>query len=124
MYTHSNYWGDADVDRSQTIGEDTAKLLEGIYPPLFRHPWTQRRIAGSGIEPGVSNLSITSPTLYHRAIVTTEWLDSGTLSGACNRNKYVSRRGNNLFTQNRSVGQKMASRPNEPLFCSNVKKEQ
>ena len=26
MYTHSNSWGDA------------AKLLEGIYPPLFRHP--------------------------------------------------------------------------------------
>ena len=24
---------DADVDHSQTIGEDTAKLLGGIYPP-------------------------------------------------------------------------------------------
>ena len=30
MYTHSNYWGDADVDHSQTIGGDTAKLLGGI----------------------------------------------------------------------------------------------
>ena len=42
MYTHSNYWGDADVDHSQTIGEDTAKLLGGCIPPispLFRHPW-------------------------------------------------------------------------------------
>ena len=28
-------------------------------------PKTQRRIASSGIEPGVSNLSITSPTLYY-----------------------------------------------------------
>ena len=42
MYAHSNYWGDADVDHSQTIGGDTAKLLGGTYPPippLFRHPW-------------------------------------------------------------------------------------
>ena len=34
--------GDADVDHSQTIGRDTAKLLGEIYPPippLFRHPW-------------------------------------------------------------------------------------
>ena len=41
MYTHLNYWGDAYVDHSQTIGGDTAKLLGGIYPfipPLFRHP--------------------------------------------------------------------------------------
>ena len=33
---------DADVDHSQTIGGDTAKLLGGIYPPIppgFRHPW-------------------------------------------------------------------------------------
>ena len=33
MYTHSNYWGDADVDHSQTIGGDTAKLLGGYIPP-------------------------------------------------------------------------------------------
>ena len=33
MYTHSNYWGDADVDHSQTIGEDTAKLLGDISLP-------------------------------------------------------------------------------------------
>ena len=26
--------GDADVDHTQTIGGDTAKLLEGIYPPI------------------------------------------------------------------------------------------
>ena len=38
MYTHSNYWGDADVDHSQTIGGDTAKLLEGIYPPIVSAP--------------------------------------------------------------------------------------
>ena len=31
----SNYWGDADVDHTQTIGGDTVKLLGGIYPP---HP--------------------------------------------------------------------------------------
>ena len=34
MYTHSNYWGDAVVDHSQTIGENTAKLLGEIYPPI------------------------------------------------------------------------------------------
>ena len=42
MNTDSNYWGDADVDHSQTIRGNTAKLLGGIYPPsplLFRHPW-------------------------------------------------------------------------------------
>ena len=34
--------GDADVDHSQTIGRDTAKLLGRIYPPpLFRHPCYQ-----------------------------------------------------------------------------------
>ena len=41
MYTHSNYWGDADVDHSQTIGGDTAKLLEGYIlpiPPCFGTP--------------------------------------------------------------------------------------
>ena len=35
---------DADVDHSQTIGGDTAKLLGGKYPPipsLFRHPCLQ-----------------------------------------------------------------------------------
>ena len=32
MYTNSNYWGDADVDHSQTIGGDTAKLLGDISP--------------------------------------------------------------------------------------------
>ena len=34
--------GDADVHHSQMIGGDTAKLLEGIYPPfppLSRHHW-------------------------------------------------------------------------------------
>ena len=30
--------GDADVDHTQIIGMDTAKLLGGIYPPGFRHP--------------------------------------------------------------------------------------
>ena len=32
--------GEADVDHSQTIGGDTAKLLGEIYPipPGFRHP--------------------------------------------------------------------------------------
>ena len=33
---------DADVDHSQIIGGDTAKLLGGIYPtihPGFWHPW-------------------------------------------------------------------------------------
>ena len=38
MYAHSNYWGDADVDHSQTIGGDTAKLLGEIYPPLVSAP--------------------------------------------------------------------------------------
>ena len=28
----SNYWGDADVDHTQTIGGYTVKLLGGIYP--------------------------------------------------------------------------------------------
>ena len=31
----SNYWGDADVDQTQTIGGDTVKLLGG-YIPLSR----------------------------------------------------------------------------------------
>ena len=31
--------GDADVDHSQTIRWDTAKLLGGYIPPLFRNPW-------------------------------------------------------------------------------------
>ena len=31
---------------------------------VFFPPRTQRRIASSGIKPGISNLSITSPTLY------------------------------------------------------------
>ena len=35
----SNYWGDADVDHTQTIGEDTVKLLGEYIPPGFRHPW-------------------------------------------------------------------------------------
>ena len=37
----SNYWGDADVDHTQTIGGDTVKLLGGCIPPIplgFRHP--------------------------------------------------------------------------------------
>ena len=40
MYTQLNYWGDADVDHSQTIGGDTAELLGGYIPPppLFWHP--------------------------------------------------------------------------------------
>ena len=29
----SNYWRDADVDHTQTIGGDTVKLLGEIYPP-------------------------------------------------------------------------------------------
>ena len=29
--------GDADVDHTQIIGEDTVNLLGGIYPPI--HPW-------------------------------------------------------------------------------------
>ena len=29
----SNYWGDADVDHTQTIGGDTVKLLGGYIPP-------------------------------------------------------------------------------------------
>ena len=33
MYTHSNYWGDADEDHSQTIGGDTAKLLGDMAMP-------------------------------------------------------------------------------------------
>ena len=33
MYTNSNYWGDADVDHSQAIGGNTAKLLGGYIPP-------------------------------------------------------------------------------------------
>ena len=38
----SNYRGDADVHHTQTIGEDTVKLLGGYIPPIppgFRHPW-------------------------------------------------------------------------------------
>ena len=40
MYNHSNYWVDADVDHSQTIGGDTAKLLGGYipHPPLVLAP--------------------------------------------------------------------------------------
>ena len=33
MQTHLKYWEDADVDHSQTIGGDTAKLLGDISPP-------------------------------------------------------------------------------------------
>ena len=29
----SNYWGDADVDHTQTIGEDTVKLFGRYIPP-------------------------------------------------------------------------------------------
>ena len=38
-------WGDADVDHTQTIGGDTAKLLEGYipHPPWFRNPSQQRQ---------------------------------------------------------------------------------
>ena len=36
MYTLSNYWGDADVDHSQTIRGDTAKLSP--IPPCFGTP--------------------------------------------------------------------------------------
>ena len=41
----SNYWRDADVDHTQTIGGDIVKLLGGIYPPIplgFRHPWLEQ----------------------------------------------------------------------------------
>ena len=31
--------GDADKDHTQIIGGNTVKLLGGIYPPGFRHPW-------------------------------------------------------------------------------------
>ena len=34
----SNYWGDADVDHTETIGEDAVKLLEKIHPPRVLHP--------------------------------------------------------------------------------------
>ena len=40
-YTHSNYWGDVDMDHSQTIGGDTAILLGDISPippPCFSTP--------------------------------------------------------------------------------------
>ena len=42
----SNYWGDADVDHTQTIGADTVKLLGGYIlriPPGFRHPCLRYR---------------------------------------------------------------------------------
>ena len=35
--------GDADVDHSQTIGGDTAKLLGKIYPPLVSAPLILRQ---------------------------------------------------------------------------------
>ena len=40
MKTKVNYWGDADVDHSQIIGEDAVKLLGGYipHPPGFWHP--------------------------------------------------------------------------------------
>ena len=31
--------GDADVDHTQIIGGDTVKLLGGVCPPGFWHPW-------------------------------------------------------------------------------------
>ena len=34
MYTHSNYWGDADVYHSQTIG-GIQPNIGGIYPPIL-----------------------------------------------------------------------------------------
>ena len=34
----SNYWGYADVDHTQTIRGDTAKLLGGYIPPGFGTP--------------------------------------------------------------------------------------
>ena len=34
----SNYWGDADVDHTQTIGGDTAN------PPGFRHPCRHHKV--------------------------------------------------------------------------------
>ena len=30
-----NYWGDADVNHTQTIGGDTVKLMGGYIPPGF-----------------------------------------------------------------------------------------
>ena len=40
------------MDHSQTIGGDTAKLLEG-YPPRFRHPWMQQQVSGMHIAHGL-----------------------------------------------------------------------
>ena len=46
----------------------------GCLPPMGNKPKVffarkQQRIASSRIKPGVRNLSITTPTIYHRAIV-------------------------------------------------------
>ena len=35
MYTHSNYWGGADVDHSQTIGGG-CQIIGGYIPPSPR----------------------------------------------------------------------------------------
>ena len=44
----------------------TGKLLDPVgITRKMSFPRTRRRIPNAGIEPGVSNLSITSPTLYH-----------------------------------------------------------
>ena len=43
--------------------EDCLAQMENKRTVSF--PRTQQRIASSRIEPGVSNLSITKPTLYH-----------------------------------------------------------
>ena len=43
----SNYWGDADVDHTQTIGGDTVKLLGDISPRVSA-PLVVTRV-GSGL---------------------------------------------------------------------------
>ena len=41
MQTHLKYWGDADVDHSQTFGGIQPYYWGDIspHPPGFRHPW-------------------------------------------------------------------------------------
>ena len=40
----SNYWGDADVDHTQIIGEETVKLLGGYIPPDFCTPVRRKKV--------------------------------------------------------------------------------
>ena len=67
LYIHSNYWGDADVDHSQTIGGETAKLLGGCIPPGFgTHASENFLFEVPGVQKYITTLLFGSTTSFHR----------------------------------------------------------